>query len=193
MMKAQNAPQPAAAPASNPTPANVPPAGTATVSINLPPNVSVTSSIQLRINATQYIPVTIKHAKPKEVEVLPNSIKNIDFFCIQLDPNVKIPPGHLKCKLGSTSGGYIPEVSSYRDIARKEEKKEEKKEERREEKEREKENLELIDLTTDLVIIGRSLIRQVGGVNSVTFYNEHDEDVDVTIYVGYDTSSEHWR
>ncbi len=45
-----------------------------------------------------------------------------------------------------------------------------------------------IPLDTDLVLIGRSLIKQVGDVHSVQFFNEHDEEVVLTIYVGYDTT-----
>ena len=41
-------------------------------------------------------------------------------------------------------------------------------------------------LDQDLVIIGRPLIKLIGNVNTVTFHSNYDEDVKVTIYVGYE-------
>ncbi len=43
-----------------------------------------------------------------------------------------------------------------------------------------------IILDQDLVIIGRPLIKLIGNVNTVTFHSNYDEDIKVTIYVGYE-------
>lgn len=193
-----------AAPAATSSPA-------ADITANLPMNVTVTSHIPMeRVNAVQYSTVTVKNGRSKEVDVLPYTVTKIDFFCVKRPTDRKIPQGYLKCKFGSSEssssvgggGGY--EAYEKKETGKKVETEKEKEKEKEKDREREKREEEMmmayakhrggstdsdyIPLDTDLVLIGRSLIKQVGDVHSVQFFNEHDEEVVLTIYVGYDTT-----
>jgi hypothetical protein len=46
--------------------------------------------------------------------------------------------------------------------------------------------LPMIDIDNDVVLIGSSLIRLIGHVNTLIFYNYLEEEVEIRIVVGYD-------
>ena len=121
------------------------------------------------------------------------SVHRIDFLCIQLDSAslASLSGRHLiRCRFGSFDKEDEDEEFRREELRREVEKKKESKEQREEEEEIE--DAKWINLDTHLFLLGRSLIRQLGNVHTVTFKNHHDEDVKLTIYVGYESEHHFW-